>query len=309
MSFNSALHTAAASTSPPALPTRTSMPIVPIAIPPTPSSASSSASAPASMPARRGGRKAGSQNWTADKLTVLLDKVQAVLPRGVRDWDLVTSQYNHAAADNADIDRVRNKFLSLTSVKKPTGKHTRPDHVSRALMLAEQMARGGSGGGGGGGVQLDEIEDEAAEAKAENPGDISFASPAPLLGAPRSHALAFPGDRLAAPKRPRTSTEVVSATSVLNEALERVTSSSNALNEALARVVSATAESQARYDELRADFQQRRDEHRAEVQSIKSELQQVRERLQMQEDLIREQLSAQKTTLQLLMQQRRGEAE
>ena len=85
------------------------------------------------------GRKKGAKGWTPEKLDLMLDMVQATLPRGHRQWEYVTGQYNMLAQESSSEERIINKFRSLTGQTKPTGCNTRPEHVTRALQLESMM--------------------------------------------------------------------------------------------------------------------------------------------------------------------------
>ena len=82
------------------------------------------------------GRKAGCVNWTTEKLDMLLEQVAGVLPRGHQEWEKVTRNYNLIADEASDQERIKNKFFSLAGTRKPTGKHTKPEQITRAVHIS-----------------------------------------------------------------------------------------------------------------------------------------------------------------------------
>jgi hypothetical protein len=68
---------------------------------------------------------------------LLFVQVRHHLPTGSNEWKHVTDDYNtdrdHAGgSDQADVDRVKNKFTSLYNRKKPTGNHVKSRFIQEA---------------------------------------------------------------------------------------------------------------------------------------------------------------------------------
>ena len=96
------------------------------------------------------GRKTGAQNWTTQHIDLLLDQVEAMLPRGNREWETVINRFNLLAQQGFSVERVRNKFFSLMGTKKPTRENTRPDQITRTLKIADMIDAKSFGGTAGG---------------------------------------------------------------------------------------------------------------------------------------------------------------
>lgn len=77
-------------------------------------------------------------------------QVRRHLPTGINEWKRVTEDYNsdrdHVnGPDDAEMERVRNKFTSLYQMKKPTGNHVKSPFISEAqeiMSLIEKKVHG-----------------------------------------------------------------------------------------------------------------------------------------------------------------------
>jgi len=86
-----------------------------------------------------GGRQRGNHNWKPHEIDIMLHHVKAYLPIGSQQWDDVTAAYNsdirHPQLDTADTDRVKNKFTTLYSEKKPTGTGVKDKQITIAQTI------------------------------------------------------------------------------------------------------------------------------------------------------------------------------
>ncbi|KAE8875393.1 hypothetical protein PF005_g22038 [Phytophthora fragariae] len=87
------------------------------------------------MPQHRRGRIAGTENYSKEDLTALLDESARVLPTGANEWDMVLENYliyaerTHRAVRG--VTSIKKKFQALLNCSKPTGGASCPDYVRR----------------------------------------------------------------------------------------------------------------------------------------------------------------------------------
>ena len=82
-------------------------------------------------------------HWMTDEVTMLLDKVDEIKPRGSNEWEAVARAYNISRLSaeyltgrpERDVDSCKTKFKALKNVKKPTGDPTIPPEVKRAKQI------------------------------------------------------------------------------------------------------------------------------------------------------------------------------
>ncbi|KAE8989106.1 hypothetical protein PR003_g22372 [Phytophthora rubi] len=91
------------------------------------------------MPQHRRGRIAGTENYSKEDLTALLDESARVLPTGANEWDMVLENYliyaerTHRAVRG--VTSIKKKFQALLNCSKPTGGASCPDYVRRARRI------------------------------------------------------------------------------------------------------------------------------------------------------------------------------
>jgi hypothetical protein len=187
------------------------------------------------------GRQKGSGNWTPQMTDVLLDQVKAVLPRGHYEWEKVVGNYNTLTGESADYDRLHDKFFKLVRTVKPTGKNTKPTHVTRAQEISAEIDGSVYGGLGDEEEKEDNIdramqallseEEEQKDVAASDPpsprrasspsSSSSSPSPVPSLSSsspvsgPRSPLNAFPSER-ATVKKSKSGSDMAEAVQALS---------------------------------------------------------------------------------------------
>ena len=82
------------------------------------------------------GRQRGSQGYSGEDCTALVEIVKGILPLGSNDWDRVHELYTNYATQNGrlarDCEPLKSKFKSLVVSKKPTGDPTCPVWIREA---------------------------------------------------------------------------------------------------------------------------------------------------------------------------------
>jgi hypothetical protein len=189
------------------------------------------------------GRQKGVGNWTPEMTDILLDQVKAVLPRGHYEWEKVVGNYNTLTGESADYDRLHDRFFKLVRTLKPTGKNTKPTHVTRAQEISAEID-GRVYGGLGDGEEKEDVIDRAMQEvlseeeeqkdvaascppsprRASSPSSSSSPSPVSSLSSsspvsgPRSPLNAFPSER-ATIKKSKSGSEMAEAVQALSTTL------------------------------------------------------------------------------------------
>ena len=96
-------------------------------------------------PKKKGKRpgRAGSPNYTAEDINILLDCVEQHEPLGANEWALVRAAFSEEAQrvgrPERDQDSLKSKFDKLVNTKKKTGDPTCPPQVRRAKHIARDI--------------------------------------------------------------------------------------------------------------------------------------------------------------------------
>ena len=104
------------------------------------------------------GKRQGKPNFSLAEINILLDSVEAILPIGSDEWELVASEHNASANTDRTADSLKKKFRNLrkTQVRKlavyqksdfvliddqqmPTGDPRMPPHVKRAIIIDHKI--------------------------------------------------------------------------------------------------------------------------------------------------------------------------
>ena len=109
-------------------------------------------------------------HWTDPETVVLLGIVETKLPRGIEEWNAVSTEYNISRLQlpalsgrpERDADSCKTKFKSLKNVRKPTGDPSIPPNVKRAKIIQCSIERKMSA------LNMDDDENEEVE---EEPND------------------------------------------------------------------------------------------------------------------------------------------
>ncbi|KAE9014164.1 hypothetical protein PF010_g8704 [Phytophthora fragariae] len=74
------------------------------------------------------------EGWTVPELNRILTAVDAVLPLGSNEWDMVAARYDTELTSNftqRDVDAIERKFMLLKNSMKPTSDPACPEEVVR----------------------------------------------------------------------------------------------------------------------------------------------------------------------------------
>ena len=168
---------------------------------------------------------------------MLLQQVRAVHPRGHHEWERVVANYNQLTGEDADYDRLKEKFFKLVRTVKPTGRNTKPTHVTLAQEINAEIEGRVYAGLGDGENDDDAIDraalhlslsndekDEKEEAAPLSPPASSSSSPPPRPP-PSSDVVvrrvhhSFPSDRTSSSKRAKPNAEVTEVVQALSATL------------------------------------------------------------------------------------------
>jgi hypothetical protein len=176
---------------------------------------------------------------------MLLEQVAGVLPRGHQEWEKVTRYYNLVAEEASDQERIKTKFFSLVGTRKPTGKHTKPEQITRAVhisnLIDEKVFAGCTGG--------DELDVDAVDVfeQGASGGDRSTESsssssssspPTSALSAPSTASLppsSFASARTAAMKKAKVGTDITGAAHYLGQSISDALKQMSESNAAIQR--------------------------------------------------------------------------
>ena len=103
---------------------------------PTPSIPSTQPTNSATSPQKRPGRQRGSQGYSGEDCTALVEIIKGILPLESNEWERVHELYSDYAIQNdqilRDTDPLKTKFKVLVMSKKPTGDPSCPVWVLEA---------------------------------------------------------------------------------------------------------------------------------------------------------------------------------
>jgi hypothetical protein len=244
----------------------------------------------------------------------LLDQVRAVLPRGRHEWDKVVANYNQLTQESADCERLKEKFFKLVRTVKPTGRNTKPDHVTRAQEINDTIEAKVHGAVADGHEEdsVDAVDlaerlalSDGKEEKSSQPSSSSSSDP--LAPSSFSLSLFHPSSSLPSPSTSSSSSSSAPATRVKPRVFpsersnKRLKGGSDVVEAVQSLSTTLSTAISAQLEQSRSQMQQSREAAQLEREQSREEAKLAREQASQEAKLAREQMAIQQQSLTALI--------